>query len=57
MNKGISLHAEPPTLIALLLFTAVSLGLGVVANLCIGGAAFSNATFWAAGRWERSPSP
>ncbi len=33
MNKGISLHAEPPTLIALLLFTAVSLGLGVVANL------------------------
>ncbi len=28
-----ALHAKPPTLIALVLFTLVSLGLGVVANL------------------------
>lgn len=33
MNKVASIHAEPPTLIALVLFTLISLGLGVVANL------------------------
>lgn len=33
MNKIEAIHAEPPTLIALILFTLVSLGLGVVANL------------------------
>jgi len=33
MDKAQTLHAEPPTLIALVLFTLISLGLGVVANL------------------------
>jgi sodium/pantothenate symporter len=33
MGKAAALHAQPPTLIALVLFTLVSLGLGVVANL------------------------
>jgi sodium/pantothenate symporter len=33
MDKAASLHAQPPTLIALVLFTLISLGLGVVANL------------------------
>src|SRR5438270_10092205 len=33
MNKVAAIHAQPPTLIALVLFTLVSLGLGVVANL------------------------
>jgi sodium/pantothenate symporter len=33
MNKAAALHAQPPTVIALLLFTLISLGLGVVANL------------------------
>src|SRR3954447_17780800 len=33
MNKGIERHAQPPTIIALALFTLISLGLGVVANL------------------------
>jgi SSS family solute:Na+ symporter/sodium/pantothenate symporter len=33
MNKGLELHAQPPTVIALALFTLISLGLGVVANL------------------------
>lgn len=33
MNKVAAIHAEPPTLIALILFTLISLGLGVVANL------------------------
>ncbi|WP_406700649.1 sodium transporter [Singulisphaera sp. Ch08] len=33
MNHVQSIHAQPPTLIALLLFTLISLGLGVVANL------------------------
>lgn len=33
MNKAAALHAQPPTLIALLLFTIISLGLGVVANM------------------------
>jgi SSS family solute:Na+ symporter/sodium/pantothenate symporter len=32
MNKVAAVHAQPPTLIALVLFTLVSLGLGVVAN-------------------------
>ncbi|WP_422930599.1 sodium/pantothenate symporter [Singulisphaera sp. PoT] len=33
MNAASVIHAQPPTLIALVLFTLVSLGLGVVANL------------------------
>jgi len=33
MDKAQTLHAQPPTLIALVLFTLISLGLGVVANL------------------------
>jgi len=33
MNKVQAIHAQPPTLIALILFTLISLGLGVVANL------------------------
>jgi sodium/pantothenate symporter len=33
MNKAAAIHAQPPTLIALVLFTLISLGLGVVANL------------------------
>ncbi len=33
MNQVQAIHAQPPTLIALLLFTLISLGLGVVANL------------------------
>lgn len=33
MNQAQAIHAQPPTLIALLLFTLISLGLGVVANL------------------------
>ncbi len=33
MNNASVVHAQPPTLIALVLFTLVSLGLGVVANL------------------------
>ncbi|AGA30109.1 sodium/pantothenate symporter [Singulisphaera acidiphila] len=33
MNPAQTIHAQPPTLIALLLFTLISLGLGVVANL------------------------
>jgi SSS family solute:Na+ symporter/sodium/pantothenate symporter len=33
MNKVAAVHAQPPTLIALILFTLISLGLGVVANL------------------------
>ncbi len=33
MNKIQALHAQPPTLIALVIFTLVSLGIGVVANL------------------------
>lgn len=33
MNKVAALHAHPATLVALLLFTLVSLGLGVVANM------------------------
>src|SRR5262249_36744277 len=32
MNNVHAIHAEPPTLIALVLFTLISLGLGVVAN-------------------------
>jgi sodium/pantothenate symporter len=32
MNKVQAIHAQPPTLIALVLFTLISLGLGVVAN-------------------------
>ena len=32
MNNAAALHAQPPTLIALILFTLISLGLGVVAN-------------------------
>src|SRR3954467_11148795 len=32
MNKVAAIHAQPPTVIALVLFTIVSLGLGVVAN-------------------------
>src|SRR6185312_15878960 len=32
MNEATSIHAELPTLIALLLFTLISLGLGAVAN-------------------------
>src|SRR3954468_24352251 len=32
MNKAISIHAEEPTLVALVIFTLISLGLGVVAN-------------------------
>src|SRR5438270_1718556 len=32
MNKVAAIHAQPPTLIALILFTVISLGLGVVAN-------------------------
>ena len=33
MNKIEALHAQPPTLIALVIFTLASLGIGVVANL------------------------
>lgn len=33
MNKVAALHAQPPTIIALALFTLISLGIGVVANL------------------------
>src|SRR3954469_12892466 len=33
MGKVAAIHAQPPTLVALLLFTLISLGLGVVANL------------------------
>ena len=33
MNKAAAIHAQPPTIIALVLFTLISLGLGVVANL------------------------
>src|SRR4029453_9943243 len=33
MNKINAVHAQPPTLIALVLFTLISLGLGVVANI------------------------
>src|SRR3954452_14591565 len=33
MNNAQAIHAQPPTLIALVLFTLISLGLGVVANL------------------------
>jgi SSS family solute:Na+ symporter/sodium/pantothenate symporter len=33
MNPANAIHAQPPTLIALVLFTVISLGLGVVANL------------------------
>jgi sodium/pantothenate symporter len=33
MGKDAAIHAQPPTLIALVIFTLVSLGLGVVANL------------------------
>ena len=33
MDKAAALHAQPPTLIALVIFTLVSLGLGFVANL------------------------
>lgn len=33
MNSAEPIHAQPPTLIALVLFTVISLGLGVVANL------------------------
>src|SRR3954453_15406125 len=33
MNNAQAIHAQPPTLIALVLFTVISLGLGVVANL------------------------
>src|ERR671917_1045239 len=32
MNKAIEVHAEEPTLLALVIFTLISLGLGVVAN-------------------------
>jgi SSS family solute:Na+ symporter/sodium/pantothenate symporter len=32
VNKAAALHAQPPTLVALVLFTLISLGLGVVAN-------------------------
>jgi SSS family solute:Na+ symporter/sodium/pantothenate symporter len=32
MDKAAAVHAQPPTLIALVLFTLISLGLGVVAN-------------------------
>src|SRR6185437_2358307 len=32
MNKAVAIHAQPPTMIALVLFTLISLGLGVVAN-------------------------
>jgi SSS family solute:Na+ symporter/sodium/pantothenate symporter len=32
MNNAQAIHAQPPTLIALVLFTLISLGLGVVAN-------------------------
>ncbi|MEJ7638426.1 MAG: sodium transporter [Singulisphaera sp.] len=32
MNKAIEIHAEAPTLVALVVFTLISLGLGVVAN-------------------------
>src|SRR3954469_5390669 len=32
MNRAQAIHAQPPTLVALVLFTLVSLGLGVVAN-------------------------
>src|SRR3954451_17548240 len=33
MNKAVALHAEEPTLVALVIFTLISLGLGVVANM------------------------
>src|SRR3954453_19890031 len=33
MNNAQAIHAQPPTLIALVLFTLISLGLGVVANM------------------------
>src|SRR3954452_22439781 len=33
MNNAQAIHAQPPTLIALVLFTLISLGLGIVANL------------------------
>jgi len=33
MNKAATIHAHPATLVALVLFTLASLGLGVVANL------------------------
>ena len=33
MNKVAGLHAQPPTLVALVIFTLISLGIGVVANL------------------------
>lgn len=33
MDKAAALHAQPPTLIALVIFTLISLGLGFVANL------------------------
>ena len=32
MNNAQAIHAQPPTLIALVIFTMISLGLGVVAN-------------------------
>src|SRR3954469_11054024 len=32
MNKEIAIHAEEPTLVALVIFTLISLGLGVLAN-------------------------
>lgn len=33
MDKAAAIHAQPPTLIALVLFTLISLSLGVIANL------------------------
>ncbi len=36
MNKAGGVHAHPATLVALILFTLISLGLGVVANLVAG---------------------
>src|SRR5918998_807991 len=33
MNKAEAIHAQGPTLVALVIFTLISLGLGVVANL------------------------
>ena len=57
MDKA-GVQAHPATLVALVLFTLVSLGLGVVANLSARrGRGSSGTTSWGTGRSGRSRSP
>ncbi len=59
MNKAEPLHAHPATLMALVLFTLISLGLGVVANLVARaeGGLPREVLPRATARWAPSPWP